>query len=120
MERKPLWTGRQWIVSRNVIEAPSHGGYWINRDRIGELRGNGLLNLPMHMAEKDWVDFADFEQAFRFAAKDSISRELVDRSFLAGYRERARNERFEEKLRAKHGDKFFYSAAELTALLADE
>lgn len=64
-----LWQGRQWAVTEYGIEARD-GTYPIKAERLSETReymGQQLLDWPLHMAEKDWVDIHDFCTAFLVA-----------------------------------------------------
>ena len=71
MANRRIYSGRQWIVSPARLYTRRPGGsYVIDRERIAETVDYGrgpILNWPMHMGGKEWVDFPDFEVAFRHA-----------------------------------------------------
>jgi hypothetical protein len=54
------WRGSQWAVTAYGIEEAG-GKYLIERERLGD------LDWCSHMAEKMWVDVAEFREAFRRA-----------------------------------------------------
>src|SRR5918994_131029 len=64
---EPIWKGRQWAVTSYGLEtwchAPYH--YHIRRDWLWQR----TPPWEEHMAEKDWVDVADFTRAMVFALR---------------------------------------------------
>ncbi len=64
---KIWWQGKQWAVTSAGIECRD-GTYFIDAKRLGEKRhGTDLPDWPLHMAEKTWVNLADFSTAFLVA-----------------------------------------------------
>jgi hypothetical protein len=62
---KPVhWRGRQWAVTAYGIEGLEYP-YLIDRHRIWE--DEDVHGWVKHMAEKNWVDLADFTEALRIA-----------------------------------------------------
>jgi hypothetical protein len=63
---KPVfWRGRQWAVTGYGVERRDRNRYWIDHRRLwDDERGFGWVR---HMAEKNWVDIADFAEALRLA-----------------------------------------------------
>jgi hypothetical protein len=63
------WQGRQWAVTEHGIECQD-GSYCITKERLAETLPSPLNNTPdwpLHMAEKTWVDVADFLTAYLVA-----------------------------------------------------
>jgi hypothetical protein len=60
LSRPLLWQGRQWAVTGYGVEARD-GSYPIRKERLGE------LTWDEHMADKGWVDMADFRAAIAWA-----------------------------------------------------
>jgi hypothetical protein len=61
-----FWQGRQWAVTKYGVEARD-GTYSIAADRIAEGLYTAPYAWPEHMAEKGWVDVADFNTAWLVA-----------------------------------------------------
>lgn len=60
-----IWRGRQWCVSTfglETIKEPYH--YDIAKARLGEMREPQGVEFLEHMADKTWLDFDDFKEAF--------------------------------------------------------
>lgn len=57
-----LWRGNQWAVTSYGIEALD-GRYAITRHRLDD------PYWEAHMADKEWVDIADFAEALRIAGE---------------------------------------------------
>jgi hypothetical protein len=63
---KPVfWRGRQWAVTKYGVECRDRNRYWVERRRIWE--DEKQFGWVRHMAEKNWVDIADFAEALRLA-----------------------------------------------------
>jgi hypothetical protein len=60
MEDHTYWSGSQWEVTRDGLEAMDTG-YLIDGERLGE------LDWLRHMSGKSWVDIEDFIAAFAVA-----------------------------------------------------
>jgi hypothetical protein len=69
VEPPVLYANRQWAVTRYGLEClTTH--YPIEASRLGERRpfSKGQhLDWPLHLAEKEWLDYAEFADAFRRA-----------------------------------------------------
>ena len=62
---KPVyWRGRQWAVTSYGVECRERD-YWIEKKRLWE--DEESFGWVRHMAEKNWVDIADFAEALRIA-----------------------------------------------------
>ena len=84
---KILFENVQWIVTDEYL-LNEENDYWIEVGRLDELRPDtDLLDWPIHMAGKSWVDLRLFVDAFRFAIarfhRDSVSR--LDESVLVAF-----------------------------------
>jgi len=63
----PVFRNNQWAITTYGIECLD-GSCPIDRARLSETRlGSDLYDLPLHMAEKSWVDLKAFLEAFRWA-----------------------------------------------------
>ncbi len=61
------WQGRQWAVTEYGIERRD-GTYFLEGGRLAEIRPETqLADFPLHMCEKEWVDFPDFYTAWLVA-----------------------------------------------------
>lgn len=58
-----LFENEAWAVTAAGLEHRA-SGYFIPREQIGERRGDGLWNWPLHLSEKTWADPRSFAQAF--------------------------------------------------------
>ncbi len=81
-----IFENEDWLVTPAGIE---HKGtrYAIDRERLGDRRGDGLWAWPLHMAEKSWCRMPGFAEAFARAASAFAipADEALARSFaLAG------------------------------------
>ena len=89
---------KQWILFEGGLLCPNMD-YPIDADRLFETRqassaGGIFYDWPLHMAEKNWVDFAVFEDVFRAALKGlerHYDQSLMDKSFAEARRERLRD-----------------------------
>jgi hypothetical protein len=61
-----LWQGRQWAVTGYGVEARD-GCYAVPRRNLWD--NDFRHGWIMHMAEKNWVDLADFTEALRVARR---------------------------------------------------
>ena len=59
----PLFENRDWTVSPDGLEHKGTG-YFIEREQVGDRRGDGLWSWPVHMSEKSWVRPESFAEAF--------------------------------------------------------
>ena len=64
-----LFRNNQWQVTTHGLEPVNvMVGSLIPCDELLKLRaGESLYEWPLHMAEKTWIDYSAFEQAFRMA-----------------------------------------------------
>lgn len=87
------FSNQQWAVTSFGVESVDNVRYHFEMRRVAEMRGGtDLLDWPLHMAEKDWVDMALFEEAFRFALKKwapEVSLGIINRSFARAHGERS-------------------------------
>jgi hypothetical protein len=63
----------QWLFDKDGLYAPAEG-YFVASDRLSETRfvnGRECCDLPLHLAEKEWVRMADFWPAFGAALLNS-------------------------------------------------
>ena len=62
---------RQWVVDHDGIEGcPDTGRYFIPIDGVSDERfGGNFYDLPLHMAEKVWVDLPEFLSAWKKALR---------------------------------------------------
>ncbi|TPG38057.1 hypothetical protein EAH89_29570 [Roseomonas nepalensis] len=119
LKRSPLTTRRfgQWEVTDYGLEA-CDGKYSIAADTLHRLRsGTDLYSLPMHMAEKNWVNLPDFLSAFQaaLALHQPVLYDLdrMARSRLAAERVRREGEAFEQRL----GTRTSYTVKDLLAAM---
>ena len=68
---KPVYhIGYQWAVTAFGIESACKSPYLIEKERLWEFEArNEKYSWSRHMAEKDWVDVADFNEAFQIARR---------------------------------------------------
>lgn len=77
----------QWVIDCDGDLICDSQGYDIERYRFGEERGR-LYDWPVHMAEKGWVNFDQFEAAFREASLGMLDQRHLDLSFARARRQR--------------------------------
>ncbi|MBZ6078585.1 hypothetical protein [Microvirga puerhi] len=65
-EEQFLFENEEWLVTASGLEHKGTG-YFIERESLGERRGDGLWAWPLHMAEKTWCAMAPFAEAFSCA-----------------------------------------------------
>lgn len=93
--------------------------YFIDACRLGDMRDNGLLCWPMHMAHKTWVDYPAFAEVFERAISQfevDISSDLVKVSLLAGQARSAwgiAHQSVFEQICRERGNGMIVAAAEL-------
>jgi len=66
-----FFKNHQWQVTNNGLETVAElVDSYIPHNRLLNLRTTGsesLYELPLHMAEKTWLDYCAFEEAYRMA-----------------------------------------------------
>jgi hypothetical protein len=66
-EERPIFENEEWLVTGSGLEHKTTG-YFIDRESLGQRRGDGLWSWPLHMAEKSWCAMQPFAEAFSCAA----------------------------------------------------
>ena len=66
-EDELVFENEEWLVTGSGLEH-KRTGYFIERESLGDRRGDGLWSWPLHMAEKQWCTPAPFAEAFTCAA----------------------------------------------------
>jgi hypothetical protein len=74
-----LWQGRQWAVTHYGVECRD-GTYVIEKDDLRKGSDDGRPSWEDHMAEKNWVDLADFATAMAWARSYFASSSRSSRS----------------------------------------
>ena len=96
---------RDWEVTEAGLEC---GHYFIEASRLGERRPGrpDILDWPVHLSEKTWINFPQFEVAFREACKrhaasirEPFDQETLERSLKIGGDRAAYRRRYEEEAR---------------------
>ncbi|MBP0447697.1 hypothetical protein J8J14_23365 [Roseomonas sp. SSH11] len=114
---------KQWDVTDYGLEALD-GTCAIPAGSVSRLRqGTDLYSLPIHMAEKNWVDLPDFLSAFQIAllrhqsAQYDAERMVLTR--LAAEQERRECEAFQRRLPRKEAGDIFptYTLQEIQAAM---
>ncbi|MXQ13759.1 hypothetical protein [Microvirga makkahensis] len=63
---RPIFENEEWLVTEEGLEHKTNG-YFIERESLGQRRGDGLWAWPLHMAEKSWCAMTPFAEAFSCA-----------------------------------------------------
>lgn len=92
-----LFRNSQWAVTNIGLHSLTPAApykYDIEAERLLERTdaGTTIYKWPLHMAEKNWIDFAAFEEAFRKALEEHVGKykehvepDVLETSFSAGW-----------------------------------